>query len=310
MLWKARTTSGVRMIPIDLGGAVDRIPVFEISGATIGGKTLLVTAGMDGDEYASIDAAYWLIRTYTKAQFRGRLIIIPIVNVPGFECETSFNPMDNMHPVHVLKGRSDGKPTERLMHWVQETYAKYADVWLDMHGGYLTEDLVPFFWTFQTRNVALGRMAEELHAYIDSVYHVHQVRVSYAPEYMARYGTMYCISEAGTGGRRDKQEVQRHVRWATSIMRFLGMVGGMAKAKKPLSVFRTVRIVRFQNNGVYVPKARAGKIVKKGEIVGTVFSYDIGRYKHIKAQSSGTVLWCKIGALAQKGRIAVAVASY
>ena len=59
------------MVPLDLGSAVIRVPVADIKGRAPG-KTLLVTAGVDGDEYASIDAAYTMIDEVNKASFNGR----------------------------------------------------------------------------------------------------------------------------------------------------------------------------------------------------------------------------------------------
>jgi predicted deacylase len=43
-------------------------------------KTLLITAGIDGDEYAGIEVAYRLIDGSDRP-FAGRLLIIPIVNM-------------------------------------------------------------------------------------------------------------------------------------------------------------------------------------------------------------------------------------
>jgi len=49
---------------------------------------------MDGDEYAGISAAYQLIEEFSHTPFRGSIIIVPIVNMPGFIAQTSENPED------------------------------------------------------------------------------------------------------------------------------------------------------------------------------------------------------------------------
>ncbi len=98
--------SGPRLYSVDLGERHIEIPVAEIEGS-LPGKTLLITAGMDGDEYAGIEAAFQAVEKYQHETFSGRLIILPVVNILGFENESSQNPLDQKFPKYIFPGRAN-----------------------------------------------------------------------------------------------------------------------------------------------------------------------------------------------------------
>ncbi|MCE7897977.1 MAG: hypothetical protein DPW11_01280 [bacterium] len=56
---------------------------------------VLITAGVDGDEYDGICAAQALIQSYNLPI---PITIIPIVNIPGYLSHTSYNPLDKRYP--------------------------------------------------------------------------------------------------------------------------------------------------------------------------------------------------------------------
>lgn len=295
--------SGITRKNVPVGDGMIRVPV-----ATFGdgqGKTLLVTAGMDGDEYASIDAAYALIEKYRQSSCRGTLVVIPILNVPGFESETSYNPMDRKYPKYISRGKQAGSPSERLIWWLHTAYAFDADVWVDMHGGSLTEDLTPFFWGFETRT-ATDRTTKEILQSVVSPIRVYERRNRYTPMHTSEHHTSYFIAECGTGGRRDRQARDMHVSWVEQCMNALDMIS-VKKTVTTGPVYTGVRIQHFPSSGYWVPCVSAGQQVSKGDVVGRWSSLDTTRQKDIRSISDGYILWCKSGASAHKGETAVAL---
>ncbi len=124
------------------------MPVADIAGNTPG-ATLLVTAGLDGDEYIGIDAAYAAAEAYKDGDFCGRLIILPIVNMAGFEAGTSWNPVDKKYPKYCIPGSIFGS-TPRMMRALVKTYAQNAALWLDLHSGATGESVIPHVWNALT----------------------------------------------------------------------------------------------------------------------------------------------------------------
>ncbi len=119
------------------------IPYGIVEGASHG-PCLLVTAGVHASEYCSIEAAVRLMRT-EPATLRGTLVVLPILNVSGFEARSIYvMPEDGRNLNRMFPGRPDGSASERLAHWlVTEVFSK-TDAYLDLHGGDMSEGLMPF----------------------------------------------------------------------------------------------------------------------------------------------------------------------
>src|SRR5436309_3474125 len=58
------------------------------------GPTVLVLAGNHGDEYAGQVAVLRLMRELRPEQVRGRLILIPALNLPAARAATRLSPLD------------------------------------------------------------------------------------------------------------------------------------------------------------------------------------------------------------------------
>ena len=76
----------------ELGHSVT-LPYFVLRGQTRG-PTLLVTGGVHGAEYASVEAAYRLVKL-DPGKIKGTLIILPIITMPAFTARSIYiNPVD------------------------------------------------------------------------------------------------------------------------------------------------------------------------------------------------------------------------
>jgi len=189
------------------------------------GKTLLITGGMDGDEYAGIEAAKLIVEKYRDGNFAGRLIVIPIVNVAGFENKCSKNPVDGKFPKNIYPGRSWGLSSSRLVHNLSTNYVSQADVWHDLHGGASDERLKPFVWLFETKIQKVDALTHTLIERLDAdrIVFEHVGRFS-KPGKLARQGKNYIMAESGELGRRDEASIARHISWVETTMRALGMI--------------------------------------------------------------------------------------
>ena len=78
------------------------------------GPTALVMAGNHGDEYPGQIAILKLMREITAEQVRGRLILIPALNMPAAKASTRLSPLDGKNMNRSFPGRADGTPTEMI----------------------------------------------------------------------------------------------------------------------------------------------------------------------------------------------------
>ena len=82
----------------------------------VSGPTLAVTAGIHAAEYPGIAAAARLAREVDPAQLRGTLIIIPLVNSPGFyERSIYTNPRDGKNINRTFPAMLTGRWHSKLL---------------------------------------------------------------------------------------------------------------------------------------------------------------------------------------------------
>ncbi len=124
--------------------ADERWPITAICGARPG-PCLLVTAGVHGGEYPAIETAIRLSRVIDPATLAGTLVIIPVVNLPAFRERQMFTcPIDGLNPNRLFPGDPQGTFSDQMVYALTEQFIAHADVYIDLHGGDIPEDLVPF----------------------------------------------------------------------------------------------------------------------------------------------------------------------
>ena len=122
------------------------VPVTIICGREEG-KVVCVSAGVHNCEYTSIQAAIDLSEELRPEDIRGSLIILHTVNYTGFfKRVAEVIPEDNKNLNRVFPGNKEGTISERIaFHFSKYLYPK-LDFFLDIHGGDLFEDVMPFIY--------------------------------------------------------------------------------------------------------------------------------------------------------------------
>lgn len=289
---------------VDLGTGVFTLPIADLRGQDPG-KTLLVTAGMDGDEYTGIASAYQLIKKYQSGNFTGRLIVLPIVNIPGFEAECSRNPLDEKYPKAVFPGNARGSSTERLVNWLLHTYLSHADVWYDLHSGALSERLNPFLWTYKTGVTHVDQWMESFHKQSQADWIVYQ-SAPFLSKYrsLANNGCAYIMAESGERGYQKTEDIARHLQWIEAAMSSLDMIESQRdqRSSSP-TIFHDVSFVLAPCDGLWSPRELSRAEVASQEILGTYRRLDEIESHELRAPSDGFPLWWKETMRMQKGEI-------
>src|SRR5215469_1300163 len=78
---------GTNEFPV--GGQPYRLPMWLVNGVH-DGPTLAVTAGVHPAEYASIAAALQFGQTIDPAKLHGRVIVVPVMNIPAFAARSIY----------------------------------------------------------------------------------------------------------------------------------------------------------------------------------------------------------------------------
>lgn len=248
----------------------------------------VITAGMDGDEYASIAACYGL-RTALVPFFQAVTVtLLPVVNMPGFATAVSGNPLDGKFPKHIYPGSPAGSASEQLIDTVRKRFFGQATAWIDLHGGALTEDLIPCVLAYASGN---RQVDERTGAIIAAIANQDTVFVrSHGWDKIRRLGQdriSYVICESGCRGRVLKADVDRLTRWTQAALRHL--------AENPTPgrpvVYRQLSEYRVPPGVWWTPAVAAGDQVLRGDKLGQTVSADRKKVAVIKSGVSGKVLW-------------------
>lgn len=276
---------------VDIKEAKIKIPVAKLGSGE--GKTILITAGLDGDEYAGIAAAYGLINQYAKEKIAGKLIIIPLVNVAGFEHAMSRNPFDKKYPKHIFPGKEKGSSSERLMYWLSSNFVKNADIWIDLHGGAPCECLDPFVCLFETKQKNVQAQTYKMLGKIKAERIIFEKQNTFAHN-VGKRKTAYIMLESGQCGQRRKEDIKRHITWVKQIVE-------EKRQGKPIKkkIYRKEIEVLAQKDGIWVPLF-FGKNVKKKTVLGEVISLDAKILQKIIAKENGVFLWRREAMACQK----------
>ena len=295
-----------RLVPtekINLGSTSFQIPVSRLRGAGAG-KKLLITAGVDGDEYAGMEAAYRLISEFSKTPFYGELTIIPIVNMPGFNANTNRNPMDDKFPKYIYPGRETGTSTEQLCWWLSQ-FARRSDFWLDLHGGTLNEVIVPFIESWKSGNKTI----DDLVASIVATMHVRFATsepVRSKTKILAEHGCGYLLAESGELGKIDEKAVTQHVTWAHQVMGSLKMIE-MDLPLHPKQIFQRVTEYSSHHDGYWHARYTSCVEVHRGDELGAITSRGGSVFETITVKEDGRLLWLNTGSLVRRGDIVAGV---
>src|SRR6516225_6899983 len=130
-------------------------PYFAVVGREPG-LTFLLTAGIHAAEYTGTLAALRLARSLDAAKVRGTIVVIPLLNRPGFFERTVYvNPEDGQNLNRAFPGDPSGTWSERFAHHLLHDIVLKADRAMDLHAGDMVEALEPFLGYLQTGDAAI-----------------------------------------------------------------------------------------------------------------------------------------------------------
>ena len=288
------------------GQQVD-VPVFLINGK-VSGPTLVVTAGIHGAEYASIEAALLLGRSLKPDELRGRIIVIPIVNMPAFQARSIYVcPLDGKNLNRVFPGKPDGTASEQIADWLFQNAIKQADYYVDLHGGDLVEALIPFTIYHASGNEAVDQRSKQLAKVFGIPYVVRSETEGSTYSAAARAGIPSMLAEAGGQGLWPPDAVGALTTGMNRLMRYLGMLDGPAPEPLPTQTLDKFVWLRSEHDGFYYLDVQVGDSVNEGQQLGRVTDFEGEILQNVVAPVTGRVLFLVSSLAINKGDPLLAV---
>jgi predicted deacylase len=261
------------------------------------GPTFLLTAGIHAAEYTGILAAIRLGRWLDPRHVRGTIVIVPLLNRPGFyERSIYVNPEDGDNLNRVFPGRADGPWSERFAHHLLEDVVVKCDFAMGLHAGDMIEDLEPFVICSPTGNADVDARVKTM---IDS-YGVRWASSSIPTG--ERPGMLYAaatargvpaiIAESGRCGLVEEDAIRRHVNGVTNIWRTLGLVvDEPARTLEPPQVLNRFEWLRSDHEGIFDCRVRVNDRVRTGQVLGQMVDLLGNSLADITSPADGVVLF-------------------
>lgn len=99
------------------------------------GPTVLLSAGVHGDEYEGQIALRRLVHELPMNELTGRIILLPAFNAPAVRAAKRCSPLDGANMNRAFPGSPAGGPTAALAGFVLEHLVPLADFVFDIHSG-------------------------------------------------------------------------------------------------------------------------------------------------------------------------------
>ena len=264
------------------------MPIMIING-NADGPTFAVTAGLYPTEYSGIESAARLYQQIEPSKLRGKLIIVPVVNMPVLQFRTpmfaltqSLTPADGMNINEAFPGSYDGSVSQIIARTLFDNVIIGSDYHVDLRGGDLTESHLQHSIYLQGVG-KLDAIMHEMGVMFGLPYALpsrsdisHSKPGTLIYEAIAR-GIPSIMSQSGLGYNTQpaEWEVEGGVTGVFNLLKHFNMLEGSPKLPEQQHYLQPDRIrVRAQVAGVFKHIFDQGDFVKTGQRIGTIIDLD------------------------------------
>jgi uncharacterized protein len=268
-----------------------KLPMWLVNGRTEG-PTLVVTGGVHAAEYASIAAALDLGRAVDPANLRGRLIVVPVMNMPAFTARSIYIcPLDGKNLNRVFPGDAQGTASQQIAAWVFENVISQAAYYVDLHGGDLVEALVPFTIFFRSGQPTVDDVSLDMAKVFGIRYLVCSETAGSTFCAASRAGIPSILAESGGQGIWTPEDVGLLTNGMDRLMRHLEMISGAPPVAVPFTLLEQFLWLRSDHDGFWYPAVPVGATVEQGQDLGHVKDVEGRVLQRALSPADGRVLF-------------------
>lgn len=264
--------------PDDDAWGVTRIPIAVVRNGA--GPTVVVQGGNHGDEYEGPIAISDLYRTLDPARVRGRLILLPAVNVHAVVAGRRTSPVDGLNLNRIFPGDPLGTNTQEIAAFVADHVLPLGDVFLDLHSGGSSLRMIPSAGIVPARDPDHHRRnvaaAEAFGAPVTlMIDNLGETRTASAQA--SSLGLVTVVTEMAGGGTVSPEALRLCRRGIERVLEHAGVLeprGASVTVERSalLKLAGPSAFVYAGANGVFEPFHELGTHVRRGEAAGRIHS--------------------------------------
>lgn len=239
------------------------------------GPTMLLTGASHGDEYEGPVALSKLAHRLQPEHIKGRVIVVPALNLPALQAGSRLSPIDGMNMNRAFPGDPRGPVTAKIADFVQRRLLPLTDVAVDLHSGGKSLMFTPSIIMHHLDDGALAeRTMAGLKAFGAPVGLVLREldAVGMLDSAVESMGKIFLSTELGGAGMLTPETVRIADRGLRNLLIHFGLMEGdlelPAEPTRIMDVPDTGAYVFAEDRGLYEPLLEVGDDVRAGEPVG------------------------------------------
>ncbi len=298
-----------------------RVPLY-VANAARPGKTIVAIGGTHGDEYEGPVGLKNLIGELDPATLvSGRLIVIPVLNVPAFRAARRDSPHDGMNMNRAFPGKAGGTITSRIARFMTDEVLARADVVIDLHSagaGFEMIRTMSFHQVDDPARYAEFRETALLFGTPFVMIYTGGMGTGLLTEEAEAMGKITIGSELGYGASTDLAGVRWAHQGTLNVMRHYGLLDGPTidlvtpdlDRQRVVSATDINRYVTAPVSGISEPLVEIGAYVEQGQPVSRIHDFErIGEAPvEIVADGPGYVMCRKFRAATEQGEVVMVIA--
>lgn len=251
------------------------------------GPTVLITAGIHGDEVNGVEIVRQIIAKGINKPKIGTIICIPVINIFGFiHMDREFP--DGRDLNRSFPGSKSGSLASRVAHKLINEVVPHADLILDYHTGGSDRFNSP-----QIRIASNDKSLENLATIFGApfVLHTKNIKKSFRST-CHKLGVPILLYEGGKSFNIDPIITNTGVNGCKRILSHLGMLQNKYKVsnpKKQAIIISKSKWIRAKHSGMFKASVKLNSWVEKNALIGNITD-PYGKFNHfVKAEDPGYI---------------------
>jgi predicted deacylase len=282
------------------------VPIAVLGGSD--GPTVLLAAGVHGDEYEGQIVLRRLLRALDPTRLAGKLIVLPALNLPAVRTARRTSPVDGANMNRAFPGDPDGGPTAQLAHYVETHLLPRCQAALDLHSGGTASEYLPCSYVYSGGPMAAAKaaLADAFGAPISVVVGATAETRSLSAA-CERQGVPMIATELGGGGFVSPTALAVADAGTGAVLRHLGLLptapDDATRRTRRVQVPGRSHFLMCPATGLFEPLVALGDSMQIGTLAGWLHDADDPAVPPIAVSfaSAGMIVARRLPALARRG---------
>ncbi|MEX0811626.1 MAG: succinylglutamate desuccinylase/aspartoacylase family protein [Chitinophagales bacterium] len=271
------------------------IPVF-VNRSTEPGPSLLIMAGMHGDEINGVEIVRRIMKQNLHIPERGSIICIPILNVYGFISQARELP-DGKDMNRSFPGSEKGSLASRVAYIMMHEIIPNIDLGIDFHTGGGIKTNFP-----QVRCKLEDEQNKELAKAFNAPFTLNSpFRAASLRSSAAKKGISILVYEGGESLRLDSFAIEQGIKGYQKVLCHLKMGNVHMNPDDKNIVLMNSSWIRARGSGIFQSNVKTGDYVSKGQFLGRICSPYTEFEIKVKSSKTGHVIALNHQAVVNQG---------